>query len=35
MKMAFIGSPYRGDIEANVVKPHRYCLFATKNEVVL
>lgn len=34
MKMVYICSPYRGDVEVNVARAHRYCLFAAKNEVV-
>lgn len=28
MKLVFICSPYRGDMEANVSRARRYCLFA-------
>ena len=34
MKLVFICSPYRGDVESNLARAHRYCLFATKSEVV-
>jgi len=33
-KLAFICSPLRGDLEANMQRANRYCLFAVKEGVV-
>lgn len=34
MKMVYICSPLRGDIEMNIQRANRYCLFASRQEVL-
>lgn len=34
MKMIFVCSPYRGDIEGNIARAHRYCRFVARSEAV-
>ena len=33
MKLVFICSPYRGDVESNISKVKRYCYFAVTQSV--
>ncbi len=34
MKMVYICSPLRGDIETNIQRANRYCWFAARQEVI-
>lgn len=34
MKMVFVCSPYRGDVQVNVARAHRYCRFVARSEAV-